>query len=46
MTKLRELKEANEKVTDRLAPVLQSVLNAAHQRRLKILGASLDPSQK
>jgi len=46
MTKLRELKEANEKVTDRLAPVLQAVLNAAHQRRLKILGASLDPSQK
>jgi hypothetical protein len=46
MTKLRELKEANEKIIDACSPVLQSVLNAAHQRRLKILGASLDPSEK
>jgi len=39
MTKLRELKEVNERVIDNLQPVIQTVMQASHNRRLKMLGA-------
>ena len=41
MTKLRELRDANQDMIDRLNPVLASVVAAAYQRRLKVLGIQM-----